>query len=158
MDNSVKMQAYVFFTVFYGGLVVGFIYDVYRGFRYYLNPKKIITFIEDLVFWILATLIVFYILIKSNWGELRGYIFIGLFLGLYLYLKLLSKLIYPILLRFLRLLCLIMKKIIKVIIFPFNLIKKVLSPLFNKVKKAKDISGKIIKDTNKYIRIISKKK
>lgn len=158
MDNSVKMQAYIFFTVFYGGLIVGFIYDIYRGLRYYLNPKKIITFIEDLVFWIIATLVTFYILIKSNWGELRGYIFIGLFLGLYLYLKLLSKLIYPILLKILRLLCLVMKKVIKVIIFPFNMIKKIISPLFNKMKKAKDISGEIVKDTNKYIRIISKKK
>lgn len=158
MDNSVKMQAYVFFTVFYGGLIVGFIYDVYRGFRYYLNPRKLITFIEDLVFWILATFITFYILIKSNWGELRGYIFIGLFLGIYLYLKLLSKLIYPIILKILRLLCLIVDKIIKIIIFLLNMIKKILSPLFNKMKKARDVSGEIIKDTNKYIKILSKKK
>lgn len=158
MDNSVKVQAYIFFTVFYGGLIVGFIYDIYRGLRSYLNPTRIATFIEDLVFWIIITLIVFFILIKSNWGELRGYIFIGLFLGIYLYLKTLSKLVYPILLKLLRLIYLILSKLFMIMFWPFNMIRKMLSPIFKKIKKANNISKQMLKDANKYIKIFSKKK
>lgn len=158
MENSVKLQAYIFFTVLYGGLIIGFVYDLYKGLRYYLNPTKILTFVEDLIFWIVATFIIFYILIKSNWGELRGYIFIGLFFGIYLYFKVLSKLIYPILLKLMEGICLIIDKVVKVLFFPINIIKRILRPIFNKIKKAKGISKKVMRDTNKYIKIISKKK
>jgi len=116
MDNSIKVQGYIFLTSIYGGLIIGFVYDIYRVLRYFLKPKKIATFFEDLTFWIFASLIIFYILIKSNWGEIRGYIFIGFLVGTILYLKIGSKIIYPILLKIFKFISTLVYEFIKLIL------------------------------------------
>lgn len=158
MDNSIKVQIYVFLSVFYGGLIIGFIYDIYRAFRYYLKPKKVATILEDFIFWIVVVIITFYMLIKSNFGEIRGYVFVGIFLGVYIYLKVLSKLIYPLLIKILKVLYVFFNKIFHVVLYPLSLIKKLLMPHINKVKKVNSVSKETVKNMNKYINIISKKK
>ena len=99
MDITIKMQFYIFLTSIYGGLIAGFFYELYRISRHYFKPKYIVTQIEDFLFWIGISLIFFYILHKSNWGEIRGYVFLGFFMGGFMYLNLLSKLFYPLLKR-----------------------------------------------------------
>lgn len=151
MDNSLKVQSYIFLTSIYGGLLVGLVYDLYKVFRYFLKPKKIATIIEDVLFWFVITIIVFTVLIKSTWGELRGYIFIGLFMGVFLYFKFISKVIYPILIR-------LFKLIISILGMPFRQVKKITKPLTKKVSKGNRILKEMRNETKKYISIISKKK
>lgn len=158
MENSVKVQLYVFFTLFYSGLIVGVLFDIYRAIRYHIKPSRIKTFFGDLLFWILAVAIIFYFLIKSNFGELRGYIFIGLFLGAYLYIKTLSKIVYPLSIRILNAFFIVIKKLLNIIFLPFSIIKKAFKPLTNHIKKIVTISKVSVKDMKRYIKIISKKK
>lgn len=158
MDNSVKVQLYVFFTLFYSGIIVGILFDIYRVIRYHIKPSKIKTFFGDLLFWILAVVIIFYFLIKSSFGELRGYIFIGLFLGVYLYIKTLSKIVYPLLIRLLKALFIVIKKFLNLIFLPLSIIKNIFNPLINNINKIIKISKQSIKDMKRYIKIISKKK
>lgn len=158
MENSIKVQLYVFLSVFYGGLIIGFIYDIYRIFRYYLKPKKIATVLGDFIFWIVVVIVTFYMLIKSNFGEIRGYVFVGILLGVYLYLKILSNFVYPLLIKILKALYVFFNKIFYVLLYPLNLIKKLLMPQIKKVKKANSFSKETVKNMNRYINIISKKK
>ncbi len=151
MDNSLKVQSYIFLTSIYGGLLIGTVYDLYKVFRYFLKPKKIATLIEDILFWIVITIIVFSVLIKSTWGELRGYIFVGLFIGAFLYFKLISKIVYSLLVKLFQL-------IISILSIPVNQIKKLAKPFTRKVKKTNKVLKEMGKDTKKYISIISKKK
>lgn len=155
MENSIKVQLYVFLSVFYGGLIIGFIYDIYRIFRYYLKPKKIATILGDFIFWIVVVIVTFYVLIKSNFGEIRGYIFVGILLGIYMYLKVLSELIYLLLIKILKVLYVFFNKIFHVVLYPLILIKKLLMPHINKINT---VSKETVKNMNKYINIISKKK
>jgi len=135
MDNSIQSQAYIFFATLYGGIVIGFIYDIYRIFRYYSKPKKIATFIEDLVFWIIVSIIALLILLFSNWGEIRGYVFLGFLSGAFLYNKALSKPVISILVIIIRFIVKGLKYMFNVIIFPFKVIATLLYKPYNSVKK-----------------------
>jgi spore cortex biosynthesis protein YabQ len=158
MDNSIKVQGYIFLTSIYGGLIIGFVYDIYRVLRYFLKPKKIATFFEDLTFWIFASLIIFYILIKSNWGEIRGYIFIGFLVGTILYLKIGSKIVYPILLKIFKFISTLVYEFIKLILLPFRVVKKKLSPKTRKIKRLRKILPEVMEDIKDHWYIIRKKK
>ncbi|MBU5439295.1 spore cortex biosynthesis protein YabQ [Tissierella sp. MSJ-40] len=155
MDNTLKLEAYIFLTSIYGGLIGGLVYDIYRVMRYYSKPKKLGTFIEDFLFWIGMALIFFYVLIKSNWGEIRGYIILGFILGSFVYIKILSKVVYSILIKVCKWILKGTNKIIKTIKFPFSYLKNKLSP---KVRKIKRIPLEAVKEIKKYKKIISQKK
>ncbi|HSH36797.1 spore cortex biosynthesis protein YabQ [Schnuerera sp.] len=155
METTIRIQIYIFLTSVYGGLISGLAYDVYRIVRYYFKPKKIITILEDLLFWVAISLIFFYIINKSNWGSLRGYIFIGFFIGGFIYLKILSKILFPL---GLKLFDGIINIINNVIIKPFKWVKNILSPKIRKINKIRKIPKEAISEIKRYKKIISNKK
>jgi spore cortex biosynthesis protein YabQ len=63
------------------GSLFGAIFDTYQRFLDRPNRKSWIVFINDLLFWVIQALIIFYILFLVNNGELRFYIFIALLCG-----------------------------------------------------------------------------
>lgn len=158
MDNSITVQGYIFLTALYGGLLIGFAYDIYRAIRYFLKPKKAATILGDIIFWILISLMTFYILIKSSWGEIRGYILFGFILGAILYLKVLAKIIYPVLKTLFDCVGKAFKKFIDFIFFPFKKLIKISLPHVKKTKKILEIPKEMAKETRKYKKIISTKK
>lgn len=101
------------------GAIIGIIFDIFRILRQSFKTPNIITYIEDVLFWLIATFSVIYSLFVFNNGEIRGYLFIGLFLGVVLYLLFFSKII--------------IKISVKIIIFVkqliYNLLKIVINPL-----------------------------
>lgn len=158
MDNTIKLQLYMFLTSVYGGLIAGIAYDIYRANRYYFKPKKAVTVISDFIFWVGIALIFSYILIRSNWMELRGYIFIGFFLGGFVYLKSLSKIVLPLLIKTFKKITFLFKKIISIMNIPLKYIKKVFVSIKKKQMKMKRIFGESIGQIKKHKSIISKKK
>lgn len=158
MTTDIKFEFYIFLNSVYAGLVSGIIFDLYRVIRYFFKPKKVVTIIEDLLFWIGIGLIFFYILNKSNWGQLRGYVFIGFFLGGLIYLNILSKVLLPIFLKIFKKLGIAIRGIVHVVKFPFVKIKRVLSPSMAKMRKIKRISKETVKEIVRLRKIISQKK
>ncbi|MFX4263585.1 spore cortex biosynthesis protein YabQ [Pelotomaculum propionicicum] len=84
-------QARAFFMTIGIGILAAFCYDYYREIRRAFRFKKIGTFLGDLIYWLITTVIVFLLLLEANWGEMRMYVFLGLGLGALLYYYLLSK-------------------------------------------------------------------
>lgn len=78
-------QAYVFVIFILNGFIIGILYDIFRILRKSFKTVDFITYIEDIVFWILTGLILLYSIFKFNNGELRLYIFLGIALGAILY-------------------------------------------------------------------------
>lgn len=155
MDTTLMLELYTFFTVIYGGMIAGFLYDIYRTIRYFSKPSKFITYLEDLLFWTIVASVFFYFLIKINWGEIRGYIILGFFLGAFIYYKVFSKFIYPFCIKGGRIVKKIIKKITTLILYPFRFLKRKSSPTFKKMKK---VPIEIVRQTKKYKKIISSKK
>ncbi|MDN5346472.1 MAG: hypothetical protein PWP65_36 [Clostridia bacterium] len=81
------------------GLIMGFLYDIYRTYRYLCRPGRLGSHVGDLFYWILATLLAFGFLMYLNWAEIRGYVFTGIFSGLIIYFAFLGKRVRPSLLR-----------------------------------------------------------
>lgn len=119
MNQIAMNQAYLFMIFILNGAIIGIIFDIFRILRQSFKTPNIITYIEDVLFWLIATFSVIYSLFVFNNGEIRGYLFIGLFLGVVLYLLFFSKII--------------IKISVKIIIFVkqliYNLLKIVINPL-----------------------------
>ncbi|SDY57334.1 spore cortex biosynthesis protein YabQ [Proteiniborus ethanoligenes] len=148
MDSYVQNQGYIFLSTLYGGIIIGFAYDIYRIFRYYFKPKKIATFIEDFIFWIIISLISLTVLLYTNWGEIRGYVFIGFFSGAFLYSKLLSKIIISTIVWIVNGIISILRRVFKVIFFPFRLI---MSKLREPYVKLKSSVNRLTRKTKRYL-------
>ena len=86
-------QLYAFGIVLLAGVNLGLFFDFFRVIRGLLRPGFIATPILDLLFWAVVTPVLVLYLILANWGELRGYVVIGLALGLFFYRLILSGLV-----------------------------------------------------------------
>ncbi len=159
-------QVYTFLYAIIGGAVVAFLYDILRIKRRTLKTGVVIVSLEDILYWLVAAVLLFITVYNSNSGEMRGYIFIGNVIGVVLYEATLSKiiinssvmvitLIKKILLFIFKIVCYPFKFIYKIfkvpICFIFRQISKIIKFFFNKVKI---ISGKASSYTKKEIKRI----
>lgn len=83
-------QVLAFVITIVTGILLGLLFDCYRVLRGTFNPKAAVTWLTDLLYWLVATAVVFVAVVLSNWGELRFYVFFGILSGLGLYYKCLS--------------------------------------------------------------------
>ena len=81
------------------------IYDLFRIKRKTIRTLNLITYIEDLIYWIIVSLIIFLMVYISNDGQLRGFIFLGIAVGALLYIMLLSRLVMKVSLSILSFIC-----------------------------------------------------
>ena len=129
------------------GIVIGILFDVFRILRKSFKTADIVTYLQDILFWLITGGIILFSIFQFNHGEIRSYVFIGIVLGVVLYMITISKFIikssvfiikwikkiisYP-----LHLLENIIKKfMIKPIIFIFNLVKDKGNKIYKKNKK-----------------------
>jgi len=84
-------QAAIFLVMAVAGGVLGVLYDCFRILRRVLQHKTAITTIEDAIFWIASTLLMFTFLLDANFGDVRGYMLMGMALGAVLYFLVLSR-------------------------------------------------------------------
>jgi len=80
-----------FFWVIVAGAAVGLVFDFYRTFRHWQDLGRALTFVGDVLFSLVALLILFRFFERANALAFRFYIIWGSLLGLVLYLKLLSR-------------------------------------------------------------------
>lgn len=73
------------------GILMGFLFDFYRVLYWFIRPAKWLTQVADLLFWLVLAVVVFSILLLSNWGEVRAYVFIGLAVGVGIHLRCFSR-------------------------------------------------------------------
>ncbi len=78
------------------GSLFGAMLDTYQRFLKRPKRKSLIVFINDLFFWIIQALLIFYTLFQVNNGELRFYIFLALLCGFAAYQSLFKRLIFKI--------------------------------------------------------------
>lgn len=90
------------------GAFIGLFFDFYRVIYSLFRPRRMLTYITDLLFWMVATAITFGALLICNWGELRAYVFFGLIGGAVLYFRLVSGAVRISILKILRLIHMIM--------------------------------------------------
>lgn len=103
----VTNQAYLFLIFVINGVIIGLIFDFFRILRISFKTKDFVTYIEDILFWIITGVILLYSIFIFNNGEIRLFMFIGVIIGILLYILLISK------------------YIIKINVYIINILKKI---------------------------------
>lgn len=91
MSYEIQAQVLFLITAFLLGFLIGFLFDIYRRLRKTISPGPLVTFIGDLGFWVLVTIVTFSLLYKVNFAQVRGYLFLGLGIGLIIYFSFISR-------------------------------------------------------------------
>lgn len=123
-------QAYIFAIFVLNGLLIGTLFDIFRILRKSFKTPDFITYIEDVIFWILTGILTLYFVFIYNNGEIRLYIFLGIAIGILLYMLTISNYIIKYAVKIITFLKIVISKIIKVLIYPIkvllNFLKKLL--------------------------------
>ena len=139
----VQNQAYLFLVFSLTGVVIGILFDFFRILRRSIKTSNIVTYIQDILFWILAGIIVLYSIWYFNNGELRIYVLLGISIGVLLYMTTLSNIVIKVFTTITTFIISILKVPFKVINLFIKKIITVLLATFNKIIK----KFKIKKDT-----------
>ena len=132
VNEIVANQAYLFLIFILNGILIGILFDIFRILRRSFKTPNFVTYIEDILFWIISTLSVIYSLFVFNNGEIRGYIFIGLIFGIAIYMLFFSKIVMKVSIKIMLLLKQVFKFLYKILSYP---VKIILNPLKFLIKK-----------------------
>lgn len=128
MILSMSRQSLLFLTTIIMGMVIGFIYDIFRIFRKTTPHKNIFTQTEDLLFWLAVTFLMFYVMLNKNYGEIRLFVLLGAVLGMVMYFATLSHLIIKVSVAVIQFTKRVMVTVIRILFTPLRLLIKLLSP------------------------------
>ncbi len=141
----VQNQAYLFLVFSLTGIAIGILFDFFRILRRTIKTSNIITYIEDILFWILTGVLILYNIWYFNNGEIRVYMFLGIIIGLLIYMSTLSNIVVKLFTKILRSVIKVLKIPFKTIISIFRKIITAILLLFTKyVKKLKIKKGNFV--------------
>ena len=123
-------QLQLFFIFLINGLLIGLLFDFFRILRKAIKTADFITYIEDVLFWILTGLIILYSIFTYNNGEIRLFMFLAIILGILIYLIFISKIILSISLNIINIVKKIFSIVFHIIKIPFQFFMKLLRKLF----------------------------
>ena len=77
----VNLNEYQVFACFYIiGIIIAFVFDIFKSFRKEIKHKDVIVLIEDIIYLLIVGTIVFLGIFKINYGILRFYILLAIML------------------------------------------------------------------------------
>lgn len=120
-----QTSLFLIFTI--DGVLIGIIFDIFRILRKTIKTSDFVTYIEDFLFGIITSIILFYSIFTYNNGELRFFMFLAVILGFVLYL------------------CTISSYLIKINVKIINVIKRIFLKLFEIIYKPLIKTFKILK-------------
>lgn len=142
-------QVYIFLYAILGGAIVAFLYDVLRIKRRAIKTSVILVSLEDILYWLIAAIILFLIVYKSNSGEMRGYIFIGNVIGVILYEEIFSRIVIGSSMMIINIVKKTVMFIWRILSYPFRVLYKVfalpISFILRQIFKIAKLSSKKVK-------------
>ena len=153
----VTNQAYIFFVFIVNGIIIGILFDFFRILRKSFKTSNIITYIEDLLFWILTGIIILYSIFTFNNGEIRLFMFLAIAIGVVTYMFLFSSYVIKVNVTIIKFLKNIIIKIFNFLGMPIKFIYKTTKKIFFKPisfiiinirKNSTNLFKKVIKISN----------
>lgn len=126
----IENQAYLFGIFIINGILIGLLFDFFRILRKSFKTNDFITYLEDILFWILAGIILLYSIFIFNNGEIRLFMFIAVLLGIIIYIMSISSYIIKLNVRIINCIKIIIIKIFNIMSIPFTYIIKILRKIF----------------------------
>lgn len=152
LDVSVSSHIYIFVCALICGALISLVFDAFRIFRKMVKTSPLTVAIHDVVFWLLAALMLFGYVFLTNNGELRLFEFAGVFLGAIIYFLTLSKTIISLSINLIKFLNAVLTFIIRAILLPISFIYRLLRrPLILAV----NISGRNIRRSKRGVKRVA---
>ena len=123
-------QLQLFFIFLINGLLIGLLFDFFRILRKAIKTADFITYIEDVLFWILTGFIILYSIFTYNNGEIRLFMFLAIIVGILIYLTFISKMILSISLSIINVVKKILGTVFHIIKIPFQFLMKWIKKIF----------------------------
>lgn len=125
-------QAFLFLVFTINGIIIGILFDIFRILRKSFKTSDIMTYFQDILFWIITGFILLYSIFTFSKGEIRLYMFLAIFLGCLLYMIMFSKYFIKINVKIILVIKKILGIIISIFILPFRIILKWIKKIFFK--------------------------
>lgn len=138
-------QAYLFLVFSLTGIAIGLLFDFFRILRRSFKTPNALIYIEDILFWILAGVLILYNIWYFNDGEIRVYMFLGIIIGVLIYMSTLSNILVKIFSKILQTIIKVLELPFKTIIAIFRKIYTVIESVFIKIVKKRKKFDKIPK-------------
>lgn len=130
MEGNAINQAYLFVMFILNGILVGILFDIFRILRKSFKTPDLITYLEDIIFWIIAGLLTLYSIFKFNNGEIRIYIFVAIIVGVLMYMMTLSKYFIKLNVFIISTIKKVIGTVISTVLYPFKVLFRFLKKIF----------------------------
>lgn len=100
MPVSIPVEVSFFLACFFCGFFLCSVYDLLRCLRKTIPHNAFVIAVQDLVFWMVAGILLFLAIFEKNSGELRSEFFLGVFLGVCSWHFLIGIWLVPVVARF----------------------------------------------------------
>jgi spore cortex biosynthesis protein YabQ len=157
MNGAILVELRFFWTSVLWGVALLVIYDFLRIERRLISHNSFFIAVEDLIYWVIASLLIFNMMFQLNDGIIRGFSILAMLLGMLIYHHILSSYIVDITAGILIKIKNVIFAIISFILTPFKFllkgIKKVFGFITRVIKKLTNILRKTLKKIRKPSRI-----
>ncbi len=121
---SMSQEAFWFLITTLFGFAMGMFFDVFKVLRKTFKHADFLTQIEDIIFWVVSSFAMFYLLLNKTGGLLRGYLILGAFIGLAIYFASISRFIVAVVYSFLSFAQKVILAAVNIILTPLKLLKR----------------------------------
>lgn len=87
---SIAEQTQIFIIFVIVGIIISFLFDIFRIFRKVYKFSNMLIYMQDILFWLLTGIIILQAIFKFNSGDIRIFLFLGIFVGVFIYISLFS--------------------------------------------------------------------
>ena len=122
MSDSLFSQIRILLIFNITGLLIGFLFDFFRIQRKVIKTNDFITYVQDILFWIMSGIIVIISMVKFTDGGIRSYMILGIIVGIVLYFVFISKYIMAVSLNIVR----FFSKILSFLVYPLKKIHEII--------------------------------
>lgn len=109
-----------------GGMYLGMANDTFRRFTPLWKKSRVLTYILEILFWLTQITVLFYVLYRINFGEIRIYYFVAIAFGFTLYITFLQTIYKKLLHLFIRFVTKLLTILYNIVVTPIIYIVKLI--------------------------------
>lgn len=132
---SIAEQTQIFIIFVIVGIIISFLFDIFRIFRKVYKFSNMLIYMQDILFWLLTGIIILQAIFKFNSGDIRIFLFLGIFVGVFIYISLFSIYVIKIGSFILKLINTLIRKLINVFKVPICKILNLMVKYYRNLRK-----------------------
>lgn len=132
---SIAEQTQVFIIFVIVGIIISFLFDIFRILRKVYKFSNMLIYMQDILFWLLTGIIILQAIFKFNSGDIRIFLFLGIFVGVFNYISLFSIYVIKIGSFILKLINTLIRKLINVFKVPICKILNFMVKYYRNLRK-----------------------